>query len=228
MGDLLAPMDEDLHEYEGEDVEVTYDVLRCIHARECVRGLPAVFDPDRRPWIDPDNASTDDLAEVIERCPTGALHYERHDGGPAEAVPEENTVTVVPDGPHYVRGDVEITTPDGDVLLSDTRVALCRCGASGNKPLCDGSHRNVEFEAPGAVVGGSDEPDAPAPSGTLSVIPTPNGPLQLRGDFEMRGEEADATYRGSDAWLCRCGGSNNKPFCDGTHARIGFETGAGE
>lgn len=221
-------MEEDLHEYVGEDVEVTYDVRRCIHARECVRGLPAVFDPDRRPWIDPDavrasdasqsdadgssTAGADELAEVIERCPTGALHYERRDGGLAEAVPDENTVTVAPDGPHYLRGDVELTTPDGDALLSDTRVALCRCGASDNKPLCDGNHRNVDFEAPGTVADNAGAIDGATIGGTLSVTPTPNGPVQIRGDVEIRGADDGSRFLGSDVWLCRCGASGNKPF----------------
>ena len=217
-------MEEDVHQYDGEAIEVTWDLERCIHARECVRGLPAVFDPDERPWIEPDRAAADELAEVIERCPTGALHYRREDDGPAESTPEENTITVTADGPHYVRGDVEVDAPDGETLLADTRVALCRCGASGNKPLCDNSHLEVGFEAPGTAGEGSGVAEAPRPGGTLSVLPTPDGPLHLRGEFELRGDEDGSTYRGSDAWLCRCGGSNNKPFCDGTHARIGFST----
>ena len=83
-------MDEDIHQYSGEEIEVSYDVLRCTHARECVERLPEVFDPDERPWIDPDNADVDDLAGVIMECPTGALQFERSDGGPSEPVPEDN------------------------------------------------------------------------------------------------------------------------------------------
>ena len=128
-------MDEDIHQYSGEQIEVSYDVLRCTHARECVERLPEVFDPDERPWIDPDNADVDDLAGVIMQCPTGALQFERSDGGPSEPVPQDNTVTVVPDGPLYLRGDIEIANPDGKMVLKDIRVALCRCGASQNKPL---------------------------------------------------------------------------------------------
>lgn len=223
-------MEEDVHAYSGEAIEVTYDVRRCTHARECVRGLPAVFDPDRRPWIEPDEATPEDLAGVIERCPTGALHYERTDGR-VEAVPEENAITVTSGGPHYVRGDVELQTPDGEPLLSDTRVALCRCGASANKPLCDNSHIDVGFEAAGTVAdnstGGDDDSDGSrggADGGRLSVVPSPDGPLHVSGAFEIRGEEDGSVFRGSDAWLCRCGRSSNKPFCDGTHARIGFST----
>ena len=61
--------------YEGRDITVEYDAARCIHVAECVKGLPAVFDPNRRPWVDPDAATADEIAAVVRRCPTGALHY---------------------------------------------------------------------------------------------------------------------------------------------------------
>ncbi|QCJ47836.1 CDGSH iron-sulfur domain-containing protein [Haloprofundus sp. MHR1] len=217
-------MDEEIHRYTGEGIEVSYDVRRCIHARECVRGLPDVFDTDQRPWVNPHNADADDIAEVIERCPTGALHYERADDGPEEAVPDENTVTVISDGPHYVRGDSVIETPDDEQLLADTRIALCRCGASDNKPLCDNSHLEIEFEAPGTVEDNSAETGATGGGGRLSVVPTPDGPLHVSGPFEMSGEDDGSVFRGTDVWLCRCGHSEDKPFCDGTHGRIGFST----
>jgi uncharacterized Fe-S cluster protein YjdI/CDGSH-type Zn-finger protein len=140
-------MDQNIHEYSGEDIEVSYDVKRCIHARECVKGLPDVFDPDKRPWIEPNNADVDELADVIMECPTGALHFERTDDGPEETAPDENAVTVVPDGPLYLHGDIEIMTPDDETLLADTRVALCRCGMSENKPLCDGTHAEIGFSS---------------------------------------------------------------------------------
>ncbi|WP_394742793.1 (4Fe-4S)-binding protein [Natronococcus roseus] len=140
-------MEENVHTYSGDRIEVRYDINRCIHARECVRGLPEVFDPDKRPWIEPDNADVDDLEDVIVECPTGALQFDRTDGGPEERVPETNVVTVWPDGPLYLRGDIEIVTPDETTVLEDTRVALCRCGASENKPFCDGSHDEIGFSS---------------------------------------------------------------------------------
>ncbi len=216
-------MEQEVHEYDGEDITVSYDVKRCIHARECVRGLPAVFDPDRRPWIVPDEADADDLAEVITRCPTGALHFERKDGGREETTPDENAIEVVADGPLYARGEIEVVTEDGSELLSDTRVAFCRCGASGNKPLCDNSHLDVDFEAAGTVTGESTDEDSA--TGRLRVTPTANGPLHVEGGFEIGGGDDGSTYRDDDAWLCRCGESANRPFCDGTHAEIGFTTG---
>ena len=69
-----------IHRYEGKDIVLTYDARRCIHAGECVRGLPAVFDPARRPWVVPDEADPAEVADVVRRCPTGALHFERAGG----------------------------------------------------------------------------------------------------------------------------------------------------
>ena len=131
--------------YSGEKAAVSYDVRRCIHAAECVHGLPDVFDPGRKPWIDPDRAEAEQLLQVIMRCPTGALHLERSDDEQAEPTPGRNSAIVERNGPVYLRGDLEIVTGEGEVLLRDTRIALCRCGASENKPFCDGSHVRVEF-----------------------------------------------------------------------------------
>lgn len=217
-------MDEDSHSYSGDQIEVSYDVNRCIHARECVQGLPAVFDPDKRPWIDPDNADVDDVADVVMECPTGALQFDRTDGGPEEPVPETNVITVWPDGPLYLRGAIEIVTQDGTTLLEDTRVALCRCGASENKPLCDNSHVDVDFEAAGTKATAESDTQTEDNDGVLTVIPMPDGPVQIQGQFEIRYADEMETTRDSSAALCRCGGSENKPFCDGTHSDIAFSS----
>ena len=113
--------------------------------RNCVRGLPKVFDPEARPWVVVDAADADAVAVAIESCPTGALHYRRLDGGRQEEPPTETTVEPRPNGPLFVRGPVRIVDPDGRLIREDTRVALCRCGASENKPFCDGSHRRIGF-----------------------------------------------------------------------------------
>ncbi len=79
-----------IRHYADERIDVSYDATRCIHAAECVHGLPAVFDTARRPWILPSGADADAIAAVVAKCPTGALHATRLDGGPAEDVPSEN------------------------------------------------------------------------------------------------------------------------------------------
>jgi CDGSH-type Zn-finger protein/uncharacterized Fe-S cluster protein YjdI len=208
-------------EYRSERIAVSFDPERCIHARYCVRGLPEVFDPRERPWVRPERANADRIAEVVMRCPTGALQFERTDGV-AEPIPQENVIAVGVDGPLYVRGDIKISGPLGETLLEDTRVALCRCGESRNKPLCDNSHRQTNFRDEG-ILGDDRLMKEPASGGTgLRITPTVNGPLLLRGDIEIRSADGETVYRGSRTALCRCGHSANKPFCDGSHAEVGW------
>ncbi|MGW8886996.1 (4Fe-4S)-binding protein [Streptomyces sp. NPDC055749] len=123
--------------YDGEGITVSYDVHRCLHAAECVRGLPSVFEVGRKPWIVPMNASADEVAEVIHRCPSGALQYRRTDGL-ADEVPDVPTrVSLHSDGVIHLRGDLEVETPQGP--RRETRVMLCGCGKTGNTPYCDHS-----------------------------------------------------------------------------------------
>lgn len=132
--------------YAGNGIEVHWEPRLCIHTRSCVRNLGAVFDPERRPWIDPDAAKADSVAAAVATCPTGALHFVRTDGGEQEQPDPETSVTPVPNGPLFLRGRIRISDAEGRLLREDTRVALCRCGASENKPFCDGSHRRIGFE----------------------------------------------------------------------------------
>ena len=113
-----------------------------------MHGLPRVFAPGRRPWIVPDEESASELvAEVVRRCPTGALHYTLA-GGVGEVPDGVTTVAPVPDGPLIVRGDLRIDVGPGQVV-AETRAALCRCGASANKPFCDGSHERIGWRSAG-------------------------------------------------------------------------------
>jgi uncharacterized Fe-S cluster protein YjdI len=134
-------------EYRGEAIAVTFDRLRCIHAEECVRGLPAVFNREQRPWIQLARGNPADVADVVERCPSGALQYRRLTLGPEERPEDPPRITVVPNGPLYVRGDFEYPTASGESVRSP-RAALCRCGGSANKPFCDNTHLRIGFEAP--------------------------------------------------------------------------------
>jgi CDGSH-type Zn-finger protein/uncharacterized Fe-S cluster protein YjdI len=212
-----------IREYEGKNISVKYDVSRCIHAEECVGRLPSVFERDRRPWIDADAASADEVAAVIERCPTGALWYDRKDGGAAEVVPDRNVARVDADGPVYIRGDLEIVDAEGAVQLECTRLALCRCGASESKPYCDGRHSDVGFSDPGQLADTRPKPEGYDPGGKLRIQPRTNGSVRLEGSVEILSVDGGAS-RFSDArvHLCRCGASSKKPFCDGTHKTNGF------
>lgn len=132
-------------EYADDRIGVTWEPALCIHTANCLRGLPKVFDSLRRPWIELEHASADEIAEVVQRCPTGALHFRRLDGGAQEEEPATPTVQLRPNGPMFVRGRVRIEDPSGHLVREDTRVALCRCGGSKNKPFCDGTHRAIGF-----------------------------------------------------------------------------------
>jgi len=207
-------------EYTGGEAVVSYDAKRCIHAAECVHGLPGVFNPDARPWINPDGAPVEELAQVVARCPTGALRLTFRDGRAAEGPPAANTASVCADGPVYLRGRLTVADAEGTISLQETRVALCRCGASRNKPFCDGSHEQAGFKDPGKVSG---KIETMAPGGALKLTLIKNGPVQADGVLEIAGSEGTPGYRGRQCWLCRCGASKNKPFCDGSHNGIGFK-----
>ena len=216
-----------VHAFKAPGITVTWSRRRCIHVADCVMNLPTVFEPGRRPWVDATQASADAVARVVARCPTGSLHFERRDDGAPEPVPAANTVLVSRNGPTYLRGDLELVDERGEVRLRDTRVALCRCGLSQNKPLCDNAHRDAGFREPGAIA----ESDAgtriedPGAEGTrLRVIARENGPIELNGSFAISSADRKSMFAGTRTKLCRCGESGAKPFCDGTHKRIGFKS----
>lgn len=202
--------------YEGKEISVHYDVVRCIHAAECVHGLPEVFDPKRKPWITPDAATSEKVLHVVSACPTGALRV----SGATSATASENATRIEPNGPLYTAGDIEVKTPDGESLLKDTRIALCRCGASENKPLCDGAHVKVGFTDGGALRTTGASP-LKRENGKLTFMPLPGGPLLFEGPCELVGANGGRAYPEKGA-LCRCGASQKKPFCDGSHSSIDF------
>jgi CDGSH-type Zn-finger protein/uncharacterized Fe-S cluster protein YjdI len=210
-----------VREYDGESVKISYDPVRCIHVAECIRRLPGVFEKDRRPWVEANAASADEVAAMIPHCPTGALHFERLDGGTGEPSPAENTVTLEPDGPLYVAGRVTVKNAAGDVLYEDSRIALCRCGASAHKPVCDGRHGQLPFEDDGTLRTGLSASESEATS--LEITVTQNGPLLVQGPFKLVDASGGATTSLAQAKLCRCGASANRPFCDGSHVAAGFE-----
>ncbi len=121
--------------YEGDGITVYYDAQRCRHFAECVRGLPGVFDTKARPWIQPQGADADAVAEVVRRCPSGALHYRL--AGQPEIPGTVTTVTPTAGGPLLLAGDLRVVV-DG-VEQAETRMAACACGRTGNGPFCDGA-----------------------------------------------------------------------------------------
>ena len=131
--------------YQNDQIEVDWAPQYCIHTANCLNAEPEVFDSMRRPWVIVDAATAERVAAAVMKCPTGALHFRRLDAGAQEPVPEETTVETRTNGPLFLRGNLRITNARGDVMREDTRVALCRCGGSANKPFCDGTHRTNGF-----------------------------------------------------------------------------------
>ena len=217
-------MTERIRRYEGQAITVTYDRNRCIHVKECVEGLPQVFDRHGKPWVNPEGASADEVATVVLRCPTGALKYERKDGGAAESIPGPTTIAVDRDGPLYAWGEIEIRTADGSFFLKDTRVALCRCGGSKNKPFCDGSHGDIEFADAGSLGRSVLKMEGDSDTPTLRITVAADGPLLLEGPITIVSSNGSDTASGLKGALCRCGSSQNKPYCDGSHKRIEFSS----
>ena len=208
--------------YQGKNIDIIFTVDRCTHVAECIRGAPQVFDVSRRPWIIADAADPDRVAEVILRCPTGALHFKRKDGGVEEAVPAKNSASICREGPLYLQGDLEIRNFDGSLVLKDTRIALCRCGASRIMPLCDKNHLYTGFRDKRNFT--QRKKKKYEEKGPLIINLILNGPLHLKGPVEIRDPEGECCYQGKNITLCRCGKSQTMPFCDGSHVKTKFKT----
>ncbi|MGD8620247.1 MAG: CDGSH iron-sulfur domain-containing protein [Gammaproteobacteria bacterium] len=133
----------------------------------------------------------------------------------------ENRIRVRADGPLLCTGDIAVYAADGRLLERSADLVLCRCGQSGNKPFCDGSHRNSGFHDDGVL--GRAQSDAPqAEGGTLEIRVRDNAMLIARGPLILLNADGSVAARRSKAALCRCGHSANKPFCDGSHKDAGF------
>ena len=135
--------------YENDTIRVSWEPKYCIHIGRCFTASPMVFDPGERPWIRIDGADPDEIAETVKMCPTGALTFERLDGGVQEEPGGETLIEPRVNGPLFLRGRLAIRTADG--TREATRVALCRCGGSENKPFCDGTHRRNGFRGEGST-----------------------------------------------------------------------------
>jgi len=204
---------------EGQDLTLLYEGKKCIHARFCVTGAPKVFLANvKGPWISPDGIEVDRLVEIAHACPSGAIRYTRKDGKHDETPPPVNLIAIREAGPYAVRADIRLNgEPAG------FRATLCRCGASKNKPFCDGSHHDAGFIASGEPATAKADMLA-VRDGPLSIDPQLDGPLQVRGNLEITSGTGRVVTRITQTKLCRCGQSNTKPFCDGTHARVGFKS----
>jgi CDGSH-type Zn-finger protein/uncharacterized Fe-S cluster protein YjdI len=203
----------------GQSVTVTFEGSKCIHSRGCVLGDPAVFAAGvQGEWIHPDAASAEEVAALARACPSGAIRYQRTDGGPQEAAPKVNTIRVLENGPYAVRADATVAGS----AEHGFRVTLCRCGLSQKKPFCDNRHAAGGFTATGEPEKG-EVVALESRGGPLAFQPEPDGPLHVTGNVEVLAGSGRTVARVQEAWLCRCGHSRQKPFCDGSHTKAGFK-----
>ena len=132
-----------------------------------------------------------------------------------------NVAEVPPAGPLCLTGRIKVEV-GGEIVADTDDVALCRCGHSGNKPYCDGSHREVGFDDPGVIVGGRLVGGGEADAGDeVTIVCATDGPLLVRGPLKVVASDGGIS-EGTKGALCRCGASSTKPFCDGSHRDAGF------
>jgi len=203
----------------GSKVTIRFETKRCIHSRNCVLDRPDVFVPNvSGEWIHPDAATPEEIVELAHNCPSGAIAYERQDGGANEQPPLVNVVRVRENGPLAFHAPLVV----GGAGIG-MRATLCRCGASKNKPYCDSSHVAAGFTASGEPAPAESAPLSPR-NGTLNIAPLPNGPLRVTGPLEVVSGTGHTVLKATETYFCRCGASAKKPYCDGSHARVGFKS----
>lgn len=131
--------------YTNEEVTVVWKPNLCIHSANCVHGLPEVFKPKEKPWVQTENASTEKIVKTVGNCPSGALSYYMNATGNTEVSSEKSIenakVEVVKNGPLMVHGSINVKHDDGSEEEKTRVTAFCRCGDSANSPFCDGSHK---------------------------------------------------------------------------------------
>lgn len=133
-------------EYSNGEVTVVWKPGKCIHSENCWRGLPGVFKPREKPWVDTEGAPSSEIINQVNKCPSGALSgYLNADAPSNENEMGKIKIQVFENGPLRITGDMEVTHKDGKVEIKETAASFCRCGHSANKPFCDGSHKREGF-----------------------------------------------------------------------------------
>jgi uncharacterized Fe-S cluster protein YjdI len=136
--------------YTNGEVTIVWQPKMCIHSARCWRGenaLPEVFNPVEKPWIKPDGASTERIIVQVKACPSGALSFYMNNAVKgSESITSETIAETIPNGPLLIYGNIVVKDSDGNQSQKNKVTAFCRCGASGNKPYCDGSHAKIDFQ----------------------------------------------------------------------------------
>ncbi len=133
--------------YRGKRITIFDNRAICAHAGVCTDTLASVWRMDEEPWIDPDGAAVEAIVETIRNCPSGALSY-AIEGTEGPQPGAAAAIHATPDGPYRVTGGVALEGVAWAEGSARDRFTLCRCGASKNKPFCDGSHWDAGFKDP--------------------------------------------------------------------------------
>lgn len=207
----------------GKNSTIYFESQKCIHSRGCVLSHPDVFVPNvPGAWIHPDAQSVEELIHVAKSCPSGAIRVVRNSPKAGEVAdsdspPFVNVLRVRENGPLAIEAEFLVR---GERQASP-RSTLCRCGHSALKPYCDGSHTAAGFVASGEPAAAIMEALAHR-NGPVDLRPVPNGPLRLVGNLEVVSGTGRTCNKVTETYLCRCGQSSNKPYCDGSHKAAGF------
>lgn len=137
------------HKYSNDKLTVHFDANVCIHSKVCVNGMPEVFNTKEKPWVNMQVDAADEIADQVKKCPSGALSIEWNEQKPESKFDSEKLTSIKAskDGPYIIEGSFRYYDADGNLVLTKDRIALCRCGQSGNKPFCDGTHKKVGFKS---------------------------------------------------------------------------------
>jgi len=136
-----------LEHYAAKGITIHDNRSICAHAGACTDGLKSVFKYKSEPWIDPAGGAVAAIVETIRKCPSGALSYTL-DGATDNDQQQQPSITATKDGPYAVAGDVQLAGQTWAEGAARQRYTLCRCGASKNKPFCDGTHWSIAFKDP--------------------------------------------------------------------------------
>lgn len=140
-------MSDNTRTYTNGEITVVWKPDVCIHSRLCWTQLIEVFNPKKRPWINMEGADTERIIQQVDRCPSKALSYFRNEAPiETENISAESIVEPMPNGPLLVYGNLVVKDAEGHQTRKSNVTAFCRCGASQNKPYCDGSHLKIGFQ----------------------------------------------------------------------------------
>jgi CDGSH-type Zn-finger protein/uncharacterized Fe-S cluster protein YjdI len=135
--------------YTNGEITVVWQPHLCVHATICFTELPKVFIPYERPWIKMNGASTDEIINIVEQCPTDALTFYWNKDKKEDKKDEKEKgaeISIVKNGPFVVKGSFKIKDIDGNEIVCGKSAALCRCGHTKNRPFCDGTHTDINFK----------------------------------------------------------------------------------